>query len=207
MSRRILTINVAMAALLVTACASTPPPPPPPPPPEPPESRPVHPVQKVIPRAELIASEGGVSTIPAGNPARQLSANPPPLCPDQAACVVPAAVGVGRQPNTGSEWIRRSTEPMAWHAADEHCASKGGGWRLPTYAELDTLFNVNISERAECGDLTCRISGLFTLAAPAVWTSGRYRPTEMVAMDLNLGTVRPLEEQDSERAVAVCVKR
>ncbi len=57
---------------------------------------------------------------------------------------------------------------IAWEDAKAFCAGKGSGWRLPTAAELESLFG---GPPQRCGRATCRVSAKIRLSGPWFWSA------------------------------------
>ncbi|MGE0371866.1 MAG: DUF1566 domain-containing protein [Gammaproteobacteria bacterium] len=79
--------------------------------------------------------------------------------------------GVLRQPSRGLEWTQSDNgSDIDWKAAIAYCAAKGGGWRLPTVAELESLYAASLAG-VTCGGWTCEVSPLLRLTGPLFWSN------------------------------------
>ncbi len=61
-----------------------------------------------------------------------------------------SATGVVKDAQTGFEWIVGPDESTSWYMANswvQNLAVSGGGWRMPTKAELETLYQKNTGSR------------------------------------------------------------
>jgi hypothetical protein len=82
-----------------------------------------------------------------------------------------AGGGVLRQPSRGLEWTQSDNGyDIDWDSARSYCASKGGGWRLPTVAELQSLYDRSLAG-VGCGGGTCYVSPLFRLTNIWFWSN------------------------------------
>ncbi|MGE0371862.1 MAG: protein kinase [Gammaproteobacteria bacterium] len=80
-----------------------------------------------------------------------------------------AGGGVLLQPSRGLAWTQSDNgSSITWDAASAYCAAKGGGWRLPTTAELLSLMG---GEGTLCGGVTCGVSSLFRLTSYWFWSN------------------------------------
>ena len=76
-----------------------------------------------------------------------------------------------RQPATGLEWTQSDNgSDINWASAGAYCAGKGSGWRLPSTAELQSLYDASGTVSTSCGSETCRVSPLFRLTGPVGWS-------------------------------------
>jgi hypothetical protein len=56
-----------------------------------------------------------------------------------------------------------------WSEATSYCASKGGGWRLPTVAELQDSYKTG--QTTPCGSFTCKVASNSRLTGPWIWSN------------------------------------
>ena len=69
----------------------------------------------------------------------------------------------------GPEWaLSDNGSDVNWSEATQYCASKGTGWRLPTIAELQSIYDPALSQ--SCGRYTCHVAPKFHLTSFAFWT-------------------------------------
>jgi serine/threonine protein kinase len=86
--------------------------------------------------------------------------------------LVEAGGGVLLQPKTGLEWTQSDNgSDINWGSAGAYCAGKGSGWRLPSSAELQSLYDASGAVSTSCGSDTCWVSPLFRLTGPVGWSS------------------------------------
>jgi hypothetical protein len=90
-----------------------------------------------------------------------------------------AGEGVVRDRQNKLDWARTDNgRDVNWMEAGGYCREltiAGGGWRLPTSAELQGLADPQRSDRTDCSvngaRFTCIVPSLFRLSSPAHWTS------------------------------------
>ncbi|MGE0371873.1 MAG: DUF1566 domain-containing protein [Gammaproteobacteria bacterium] len=96
-----------------------------------------------------------------------------------------AGGGVLLQPSRGLQWTQSDNgTDITWDAASAYCAAKGGGWRLPTTAELVSLVG---GEWTSCGSFTCRVPSLFRLTSYRFWSNEKSGSSEDWDVSLNTG--------------------
>lgn len=78
------------------------------------------------------------------------------------------------QIDTGLRWTERDNGvDRSWAGSIDYCKRlklNGGTWRLPTAAELQSLYKDN-AETISCGAAVCKVSPLFELSREFMWTS------------------------------------
>lgn len=80
--------------------------------------------------------------------------------------------GVLLQPARGLLWTQSDNgSEINLDDARAYCAAKGGGWRLPTTAELGSLLG---NQTASCGTAICKVSPHFDLTYWNFWSSDTY---------------------------------
>lgn len=79
------------------------------------------------------------------------------------------------QMQTGLMWTAQDNgSDLSWKGAIEYCrklALDGGGWELPTAAQLLSLYDRQMSEPISCGDTSCKVSALFKLSRQYAWSN------------------------------------
>ncbi|MGE3480985.1 MAG: DUF1566 domain-containing protein [Gammaproteobacteria bacterium] len=79
--------------------------------------------------------------------------------------------GILLQPARSLQWTQSDNgSDIDWDAASGYCAAKGGGWRLPTVAELQSLYDESLAG-VPCGNLTCEVSPLLRLTSFWFWSN------------------------------------
>ncbi len=86
------------------------------------------------------------------------------------------APGVLRDNRTGREWTQSdSGYGMSKKSATAYCNTlsiDGSGWRLPSVAELKSIYDQSERHSVECGDDICGVTKLFRLSSWAVISNG-----------------------------------
>ncbi len=76
---------------------------------------------------------------------------------------------------TGLQWTERdNATDISWLESDRYCrelALANGGWRLPTVAELEQIYDQSGSLTTPCEDLSCNVSPHFRLSGTWFWSS------------------------------------
>jgi hypothetical protein len=67
-----------------------------------------------------------------------------------------------------------------------HCQGQGGGWRLPSSAELQSLFKAELPG-VQCGEYSCKVSERFSLSGPWFWSNERNGSSEAWFVSLFTG--------------------
>ena len=71
----------------------------------------------------------------------------------------------------GLQWTRSdNNSDVNRSEAQSHCRSLGGGWSLPTVAQLQSLYDRNLPG-VKCGKSTCEVSDQFRLSDVWFWSS------------------------------------
>lgn len=118
---------------------------------------------------------------------------------------------------TDMEWTQRDNlTDINWIDAKTYCAElrlDGGGWRLPTMAELSRIFAAGRNDTTACGsyrrrNLTCQVSSKFYLTGPFVWSADVGKRTSE-AWDIYLvnGARYSYDISRAGAARALCVRR
>jgi hypothetical protein len=99
--------------------------------------------------------------------------------------------GVLEQIQSGLLWTQRDNgAEILWDSAHEYCRGLplgGGGWRLPTAAEMLSLYEPTADATSMCGSSACKVSALFELSRPLVWTSEAAGPKAAWYVSLEYG--------------------
>jgi PAS domain-containing protein len=84
-----------------------------------------------------------------------------------------AGSGELRQCGTGLIWAQRDNgRNVNWADAMNHCQGQGGGWRLPSSAELQSLVKAELPG-VQCGEYSCNVSEHFSLSSYRFWSNER----------------------------------
>lgn len=82
--------------------------------------------------------------------------------------------------DTGLEWTPNDNGfDISKNDALTYCQKLtfgGGGWSLPTAQQLEHLHDPTASEINQCGGTACRVSILFSLSAPFLWSADEAEP-------------------------------
>lgn len=76
--------------------------------------------------------------------------SPSPLLPDRDKRYMAQANGIVTDTNTGLEWVVGPDRDMTWDEAMswvQNLKRNGGGWRMPSIAELKSLYRENVGSR------------------------------------------------------------
>lgn len=94
--------------------------------------------------------------------------------------------------HTGLQWTRADNgQDVDWREAQAWCAGRGAGWRLPTRAELEALFDSGLKgETVPCLNAKCRVPASFQLSGSWQW-SGQAAEGGEKAWYLYLSTGHP----------------
>ena len=80
--------------------------------------------------------------------------------------------GTVRDSQTGVVWADHDNgSDIAWNAARNYCASMGGGWSLPTVAQLQGLVDSSGALNQTCGSYTCNVAPSIRLSSLWFWSS------------------------------------
>ena len=109
----------------------------------------------------------------------------------------------------GLEWTQSDTGYISWENAKHYCAGLGRDWRLPSIAELLSLFNPRLS--TPCGSyadtqFTCHVWSGLRLSAPAFWTN-ESNGTDAWNVDLTEGRRYTNRIRPQSVSSALCVRR
>jgi hypothetical protein len=113
---------------------------------------------------------------------------------------------------TDLEWTRRDNlGDINWNNARQYCRTleiSGGGWQLPTLAQLSQVYTQGRDGTARCGGGLCPVSPKFYLTGQWFWASDEHEdPAGAYIMSLALGTQGTLSRSTSSKRRALCVRR
>jgi hypothetical protein len=120
--------------------------------------------------------------------------------------------GILRDTKTGLEWTQNDNgSDIDWISAREYCASRGGGWQLPSVAELHAIYDANVPTPKICWrssdgtPITCKVSNLFNLTGVGYWSSEMTGNGKAFNVSLAYGDHfgAPVEYAGSDRALCV----
>lgn len=118
--------------------------------------------------------------------------------------------GVLEQASRGLQWHKKDNgDRIKWDDAGLYCGglqTAGGGWRLPSVGELQSLFHKPYPPVDCGGSFQCHVSPLFSLTAYSFWSQDKV-DTDAMTVDLHDGTpfARPAK-RSSGFVRALCVR-
>jgi hypothetical protein len=98
---------------------------------------------------------------------------------------------------------------VMWDQASAYCASLGSGWRLPSVAQLKSLFGNGVGSKAREGaQTTIQLDTVIVLAGESYWTADRNGDDAAWYVSLQTGAARTAVI-DYQYALfrALCVRR
>jgi hypothetical protein len=115
--------------------------------------------------------------------------------------------GVLTQVATGLQWAQSDNgSDIDWNAAGKFCAGKGSGWRLPSVAELLSIYDKSGEISTVCGaGFTCKVSPLFSLTGPWAWTDEASNAMSTWIVILTKGNTNTYVVSDATKKRALCV--
>ena len=116
--------------------------------------------------------------------------------------------GVLKQVTTGLEWAQSDNgADIGWSAAGSYCAGKGAAWRLPSVAELLSLYDKSGNVETNCGaGYTCRVSPLFRLSGPWAWSDEASTSLSAWIVILSKGNTYTYVVSDATKKRALCAR-
>ncbi len=116
-----------------------------------------------------------------------------------------------RQCGNGLLWTSADTvQSVGWSEAQAHCRGLGGGWTLPTVAQLQSLYSEDLPG-VPCPEARCRVSNQFRLRSHWFWSSESNGSSEAWLVHLNAGGRKSahlsVRVGDSTNSRALCVRR
>ena len=132
------------------------------------------------------------------------------LCQADSKLLIEQSADVLRQCQVGLLWTQSDNgTDVHWMDATNHCNGKGEGWRLPTVAELEGIFD--LAQSVPCGvpgsRLTCKASAKLQLSSSFFWTNQREGSSEAFAVYLADGTPNAVHVEARYFMRALCVRR
>lgn len=119
--------------------------------------------------------------------------------------------GVLKDSRTGLQWTQRDNGAnINWQQAKRYCEGlelDGGDWRLPGLDELQTIFDMTKSVNAPCGPLSCKVSPMFRLTSPWMWSNTPARSSSAIGVILTNGQRFAPTVSYSGDLRALCVRR
>lgn len=121
--------------------------------------------------------------------------------------VIDQGGGVLKQVATDAEWAQSDNgSDIAWNEAGKFCAGKGEGWRLPSVAELLSLYDKSGNSDTSCGPgFTCKVSLLFHLTGPWAWSNEASNPLSTWIVILTRGNTNTYVISDGTKKRALCI--
>lgn len=115
--------------------------------------------------------------------------------------------GLLKQEATGLGWAQSDNgSDIDWAAAGRFCASKGSGWRLPSIAELQSIYDKSSRIDINCGPgFTCKVSPLFRLTGPWAWSNEASNSMSTWIVILTKGSTNTYVASDGSKKRALCV--
>lgn len=109
---------------------------------------------------------------------------------------------------TDTVWAGRDNgNNINWSDARRFCAGKGGGWSLPTVAQLQGLYDSTGKYTQACGGWTCKVTTLIRLSGAMPWSRESNGSSEAWLVDLHNGPRFPGPAGNDFGARALCVRR
>jgi hypothetical protein len=116
--------------------------------------------------------------------------------------------GVIRDKETGLEWFVGPNQDMTWRQAEAWAKGapvNGGGWRLPTIAELRTLLGSG-EYRPEGKDYSIKIDPIFQYGACCPWSCDTRDAGSAWLFDLDDGAPKPRARGNSYDGPPIAVR-
>lgn len=103
------------------------------------------------------------------------------------------------------EWAQQDNgSDISWQAATEYCQALGPNWRLPTPAELLSLFDP--TESVRCGWNYCHTRRDFNLSGNWFWSNQSQTNNHALGVNLDIGRVDRQTKDPQGFGRALCVK-
>jgi hypothetical protein len=136
----------------------------------------------------------------------------------QTACaaakggLIQVSSGVLKQCDSGLEWTQSDNGgDISWSGANTHCQSKGASWRLPTVAELQSIYKPELPGKVCWSALfvvhLCNVSERFDLSSSHMWTSELASASEAWGVGLRYGGKHAMSSSRTAMIGALCVRR
>ena len=121
---------------------------------------------------------------------------------------VAAADGVIRNSATGLLWTAAdNAADVDWNQAQLRCKIQGDAWRLPSVAELNSLYDGAATATVRCGSSNCKVPGGFKLTSARQWTRERYAGEEAWSVSLSKGNRATVSVHYGFHMRALCVRQ
>lgn len=112
-----------------------------------------------------------------------------------------------RDAQTGLTWAAQDNgSDIDWNAAGNYCATLGGGWALPTMAELQGLYDESGTLRQSCEGWNCKVTPTIRLTSHGFWSGESYDSSEAWFVSLT-DDHRQLSPVVNAGIRALCVRR
>ncbi len=119
-----------------------------------------------------------------------------------------AGDGVIRNMLTGLLWTATdSNADVDWNQAQLRCKVQGDAWRLPSVAELNSLYDPAATETVRCGSSNCKVPNGFKLTSARQWTRERYAGEEAWSISLSKGNRATVSVHYGFHMRALCVRQ
>lgn len=115
--------------------------------------------------------------------------------------------GVLKQVATGLQWAQSDNgSDIDWNAGRKFCADKGSGWRLPSVAELLSIYDKSGQVSTGCGPgFSCQVSPLFALTGTWGWSNEANNSATAWVVILTRGNTTAFAATDAIKKRALCV--
>ena len=116
--------------------------------------------------------------------------------------------GVIRNAATGLLWTAAdSGADVDWNQALLRCKIQGDAWRLPSVAELNSLYDPAATATVRCGGSNCKVPAGFKLTSARQWTRERYAAEEAWSVSLSKGNRATVSVHYGSHMRALCVRQ
>ncbi len=116
--------------------------------------------------------------------------------------------GTVRDSQTGLIWAAQDNgSDTDWNGARNYCTRLGGGWTLPTVAQLQGLVDATGTLSQSCGALNCSVTPLIRLSSYWFWSGESNGSSEAWFVDLVNGYRFSSPADDAYCQRALCVRR
>jgi hypothetical protein len=109
---------------------------------------------------------------------------------------------------TGLLWTAAdSNSDVDWNQAQLRCKIQGDAWRLPSVAELSSLYDPTATVTVRCGSSNCKVPEGFKLTSARQWTRERYAAEEAWSISLSKGNRATVSVHYGFHMRALCVRQ
>ena len=109
---------------------------------------------------------------------------------------------------TGLLWTAADgNSDVDWNQAQLRCKIQGDAWRLPSVAELNSLYDGAATATVRCGSSNCKVPGGFKLTSARQWTRERYAGEEAWSVSLSKGNRATVSVHYGFHMRALCVRQ